>query len=310
MNEILRLFPSQLRQKISEKVENKWHELQEIRLRLHKRIELSFFNRVEWIEGIQFTKENRNYVLNQVSEHSLYRMEMELKEGFITVAGGHRVGLTGKVTTNNGRVKGLQFITSFNIRIAQEMIGLSEELIHYLYKNNNYLHTLIIGPPQSGKTTLLRDVTRLISEGNEKIASKKVAIIDERSEIAASKNGIAQFDIGERTDVLDACPKADGMIMLIRSMSPDVIIVDEIGKVEDVQALLDVFHAGVTVVSTVHGSSLTEVKKRLSLQALFTEAIFKRYIFLTYDRQIGFIYDIYNEDHELLTTIHARELSC
>lgn len=307
MNEILRLFPRQLRHKINDRVHSKWHELQEIRLRLDKPIELSFFDRVEWIEDIKFTSDEGNYVLNQLSEHSLYRMETELKEGFITVAGGHRVGLAGKVTTSNGRVKGLQFITSFNIRIAQQIIGLAHSLIDYMNKQNDYLHTLIIGAPQSGKTTLLRDITRLISRGYGNVSSKKVAVIDERSEIAASKNGIPQFDIGHRTDVLDACPKSDGMMMVIRSMSPDVIVVDEIGKREDVQALLDVFHAGVTIVCTVHGSSLAEVKKRLSLQSLFTQSIFKRYIYLTYDKNEGFTYKVYNEDNGLLSTVDARE---
>jgi len=306
MNEILRLFPAHVSQIIKEQVGDRWNKLQEIRLRLFKPIELNFNDSIEWIKHVEFATDERNFVLNQLSEHSLYRLETELKEGFITVAGGHRVGLAGKVTTTENHVKGLQFITSFNIRVAQQIIGIAEPLIHHLYDESNYCHTLIIGAPQSGKTTLLRDITRLISNGHQVIPAKKVAIIDERSEIAAAKNGVSQFDIGSRTDVMDACPKAVGMMMMIRSMSPEIVVVDEIGKQEDVQALLDVFHAGVTIICTVHGSSLTDVKKRLSLQQLFSESIFNRYILLSTDRKGRFIYEVYDKHNELLATVREQ----
>lgn len=309
MNEILRLFPAHVGRSLNEVIASNWGRLQEIRLRLHSPIELNFTDRMQWIHDVSFTTDVRNYVLNQLSEHSLYRLETELQEGFITIAGGHRVGLAGKVTTLANKVKGLQWITSFNIRIAQQVTNIAEPCIDFLSVNNHeYAHTLLIGAPQSGKTTLLRELIRLISTGTDQHKAKKVALIDERSEIAASKNGVPQFDIGKRTDVMDACPKAVGMMMMIRSMSPDVIVVDEIGKTEDVQALLDVFHAGVTIICTVHGSSLTDVKKRLSLRPLFKEAMFERFVLLTNDINNGFIYDIYDEKFELLRSLSERRI--
>lgn len=300
MEEILRIFPLPLQQLINKHIASKWSNLQEIRLRVNGPIELNYSNQVEWLEPYIFTADDRNYVLSQLSEHSLYRLETEMQEGFITIAGGHRVGLAGKVVSNNGEVKGLQQITSFNIRIAQQSLYIAQPLLPYLTINNNYVHTLFIGPPKSGKTTLLRDVSRLISEGTSKYQHKKVAIIDERSEIAAAKDGIAQFNVGKRTDVMDACPKAIGMMMMIRSMSPDVMIVDEIGKQEDVQALLDVFHAGIALMCTAHASSIEEVQQRLSLRPLFKEAIFQRFVVLSFCEVNGFTYEVYDSRAQLL----------
>src|SRR5699024_9605444 len=274
MEEILRLFPIRHSHRLRKYIGISWEDLQEIRLRVNSPIELNFSNRIEWIQTAMFTIDDRDYLVGQLSEHSLYRLETELKEGFITIKGGHRVGLAGKVASVNNEVRGLQFITSFNIRIAQQRFDMAKPLLDYLQEKNCFRHTLLICPPKSCKTTLLRDLTRLISNGSKGHFGKKVAVIDERSEIAAAKDGIAEFDVGIRTDVMDSCPKAVGMMMMIRSMSPEIIVVDEIGKQEDVQALLDVFHAGVTIICTVHGSSLTDVKKRLSLQQLFSESIF------------------------------------
>src|SRR5699024_406472 len=146
------------------------------------------------------------FMINQLSDYSLYRMEDELREGYITIEGGHRVGLAGKVNTLHGNVKAIQHITFLNIRIAKENIGVAKPVIPYIY-SNNYYNTLLIGPPLTGKTTLLRDLTRLISSGWKNVSPRKVGVIDERSEIGASIKGVPQHNLGLRTDVLDACPK-------------------------------------------------------------------------------------------------------
>src|SRR5699024_8928115 len=150
----------------------------------------------------------------------------------------------------------------------------------YLKHGSRFFNTLLIGPPQTGKTTILRDLARIMGGDMEKTNALTVGIIDERSEIAASYQGIPQHNIGMRTDVMDACPKVEGLMMMIRSMSPDVLIVDEIGKKEDVQALMEAITAGVTIICTVHGQSLHEIKKRPSLQQLFLQKVFGRYILL------------------------------
>lgn len=293
MDEILRLFPLEMRQAIKVKIGTRWDELQEIRIRLAQPIELSFNNKTEWIGHIRPDKQDSLFLVNQLSEFSLYRMEDELREGYITIEGGHRVGLAGKVNTLAGHVKSIHHITFFNIRIAKAKVGAAMPLLQYIYRQK-YLNTLIIGAPQTGKTTLIRDLTRLISMGRKGVKPKKVGVIDERSEIAASIKGVPQHDLGPRSDVMDACPKAEGMMMMIRSMSPDVLVVDEIGSEKDVEALMEAIHSGVTVICSIHGQSLMELKLRPSLEILFAGHIFERMILLDrepYPGSIRYIYD-------------------
>lgn len=294
MEEILRLFPHQMNQQLSRSIHNRWTSLQEIRIRIYQPIELVFDPKVEWIQSPAPTPKEMNFMINQLSEFSLYRLEDELREGYITIEGGHRVGLAGKVNTSQGKVKAIKDITFLNIRIARENIGTARQLIPYIRKSQDYLNTLLIGPPLSGKTTLLRDLARIIASGSDFIHPKKVGIVDERSEIAASLDGIPQHNIGLRADVLDACPKAEGMMMLIRSMSPEILIVDEIGSDEDVQAILEAIHSGVGLICTIHGQSLDELKKRPSLQPIFANNIFQRYIVLDRGKKPGSIKGIYN----------------
>lgn len=294
MEEILRLFPAVMKQAIELKVKDRWQYLQEIRFRLSQPLELIFNDQIEWIDHIRPDKQDNIFLLNQLSEFSLYRMEDELREGYITIQGGHRVGLAGKVNTLKGSVKAIHHITFLNIRIAKEKIGIAERILPYIYKAN-YFNTLIVGAPQTGKTTLIRDMTRLIATGWKNVLPRKVGVIDERSEIGASIKGVPQHNLGLRTDVMDACPKAEGMMMMIRSMSPDILVVDEIGSSEDVQAMMEAINAGVTVFCTIHGHSLAELKKRPSLQPIFEQHIFQRIIVLARDKNPGRIHHIYNQ---------------
>lgn len=294
MKEIMRLFPEYMCNSINHKLNGKWNYLQEIRLRLNKPIEFVFNDSVRWVDVFPSEKDFI-FVLNQLSEFSLYRMEDELREGYMTIEGGHRVGLAGKVNTLNGVVKAIKHITFMNIRIAKEKIDSARSIIPYLYENS-YLNTLLIGPPQTGKTTLIRDLTRIISTGWRHINAQKVAVIDERSEIGASIKGVPQHNLGLRTDVMDACPKAEGMMMVIRSMSPEVLIVDEIGSKQDVNALMEAINAGVTIICTIHGRSLAELKNRPSLFPIFNQRIFHRMILLKHHHTPGYVEEIYDEN--------------
>lgn len=299
MEEILRLFPEQISQAVQYKIDKRWSLLQEIRFRLGRPIELVFDHHTEWMEHIKPDKRDSMYVLNQLSEFSLYRMENELREGYITIEGGHRVGLAGKVNTKNGFVKTIQHITFMNIRIAKEKIGCAIPIIPYMHRRD-YKNTLFIGAPQTGKTTLIRDIVRLIATGWNHVGPKKVAVIDERSEIAGCIKGIPQHDIGLRADVMDACPKSEGMMMMIRSMSPDILVVDEIGTHEEVQAMMEAINAGVVVICTIHGRSINELKKRPSLHVFFQQRVFERFVLLDKYKGAGYVRGVYNQNGETI----------
>lgn len=280
MREVMELLPKVVQSLLQ--MEEK-EGIEEIRLRINKPLECIVRGKPRFY-AYTVTQEDAVFVLNKLSQHSLYTMEEELKRGYVTLQGGHRVGLAGKVITEKGTVKMIRDVSSFNIRVARQKIGVAKPLLPYLY-NNYWLNTMVIGPPQTGKTTLLRDIARTISMGSDKVPSYKVAIVDERSEIAGCVKGVPQHDLGLRVDVLDACPKAEGMMMLIRSMSPDVIVVDEIGRQEDSEAIQEAIHAGVQLVVTAHGYNWEDVWKRPSIRELMELGVFERFIELS--RQKG-----------------------
>ncbi len=210
---------------------------------------------------------------NCLSGASAYAYEEEIRNGYITIPGGHRVGIAGKAVIEKNIVKSMKYISFINIRIACEKKGCADEIIPYLYKGNQVCNTLIISPPGAGKTTLLRDIIRQISDGNTYCNGKNTGVVDERSEICACYNGIPQNDVGIKTDVLDSCPKTEGMIMLLRSMSPEVIAVDEIGTKEDLQTLTYVMISGCHVIATHHGYGIDDVRKNSMLNEHFERVI-------------------------------------
>jgi stage III sporulation protein AA len=240
-------------------------------------------------------KEDCQKMLNLISNHSLYTMEEELRQGYVTVEGGHRIGLVGKVVVEKGKVKHIREVTGFNIRVARQVMGVGEGLISYLISGEDVENLLLVSPPQCGKTTLIRDLARLASTGGRLFRSRKVGIVDERSEIAGCVDGVPQHDVGPRTDVLDACPKAEGMMIMIRSMSPEILVVDEIGRQEDSLAVHEAVYSGVHLFTTAHGSSLEEICHRPILSGLIHEGIFSRIVLLSRRRGPGTIEGIYNE---------------
>ncbi|MCR2042805.1 stage III sporulation protein AA [Anaerosalibacter massiliensis] len=241
-----------------------------------------------------------------VSNYSIYAFEEEIRNGFITLKGGHRVGIAGKIIYGPNGIETIKDISSLNIRIAREKIGVSDEIMKYLIKESNSIyHTLIVSPPQCGKTTLLRDIIRNISNGMPGVNFKgrKVGVVDERSEIAGVYNGIPQKNIGERTDVLDGCLKKDGIIMLIRAMSPEIIATDELGGKEDIKAIYEALKAGVILISTVHGKDLEDIMTKNNLGELIEGKIFERIIILDNSKGVGTIRDIL-DGHTFISVIN------
>ena len=230
--------------------------------------------------GYRVSREDLRGTLECISGYSLYAFDEEMKQGFITVSGGHRVGLAGKIIMEDGKIRGIRHISFLNIRLSHQIRGCADRVLPWVIDQGEVCHTLIVSPPRCGKTTLLRDLIRQISDGSVYAAGRTVGVVDERSEIGGSCLGILQNDLGIRTDVLDCCTKAEGMMMLLRSMAPQVIAVDEIGSERDSQAIGSVIHCGCRLLATAHGNSLEDIRRRPLLAQLLDEQVFERYIIL------------------------------
>ncbi|MDU4960412.1 MAG: stage III sporulation protein AA [Sporomusaceae bacterium] len=235
------------------------------------------------------SREDIGKAMQLISRNSLYAFEQELQAGFITVGGGHRIGIAGQAIVDNGRLKALKNISSLNIRLAREQKGAADAVFPHVVINGKVVSSLIISPPRCGKTTLLRDLIRQISSGSPAhgFNGVQVGLVDERSELAGCWDGVPTVDLGPRVDVLDGCPKAVGMIMLVRSMAPQVVATDELGGFEDVQAVREALHAGVAVITTVHGRDAADAAGRPHIGALIQESCFERLIVLSDRPGIG-----------------------
>ena len=295
---ILNVLPGTIRM-ILRREHLKYEYLQEIKLRIGQPLILVYKGEELVPGGIRdkphiVTAEEVRETLDYVSGYSLYAFEQEMRQGFITIEGGHRVGVTGQAILEEGKVRNIKYISSINIRMAHEVPGCADKVFPYITYNRQLAHTMIISPPGCGKTTLLRDIVRQVSDGNEWVRGMTVGVVDERSEIGGSYMGIAQNHLGVRTDVLDGCPKAEGMIMLIRSMGPQVIAVDEIGMESDVHAIEYAMHCGCKMLATAHGSSIEEIAKKPELARMIEAQAFERYIVLENKEQVGQVSAIYD----------------
>ena len=290
---VLNVLPNEIKKELLER--NLLPQTEEIRLRINREIELYTFTDNFFLPLIA-TREDINFILNKSMNYSIYAHENEIRNAFITLVGGHRIGFTGRVIHKNGEIVKIDNFSSLNIRLAREVIGCSEHILPNLFSGKTLLSSLIVSPPQVGKTTLLRDITRCISNGNNNISGYKVGLVDERGEISACINGESQLDVGKRTDIMDSCPKSKAMSLLIRSMSPQVIIADEIGGSEDFSALTNASASGVSVISTAHASTMEELVSRPNMVKIIATKLFDRYIFIQRQDNIISAKEIYNKD--------------
>lgn len=293
------IFPLYIRERLSG--EN-WQEgLEEIRVRIGGPLEFSYDTKIRYLalegETCRFAPWDMLYqgktepyrvrmtdiaeMLNYISNYSLYAYKEEMKQGYITIEGGHRIGLAGGAVTECGKIKGLHHVSFLNIRVAHERRGCAREILPFLRQGESIYNTLFLSVPGAGKTTYLRDTVRLLSEGNEGHSGMKICVVDERSELAACHMGMPQNDLGPRTDVLDGCGKAEGMLLLLRAMSPQILAVDELGGEEDFAAVEQAVYSGSRVLGTIHAGSTVELSEKPYLRRWIEKEVFGRYVLIT-----------------------------
>ena len=286
IEEIIRNFPiniSSLLYKAISQNEKLKEQIQEIRIRVGRPIILKLQNLDILIEYIVNQTEILQ-ILEKICENSIYAYKNQICNGYITIKGGHRIGITGSAVVENEKIINIKYITSLNFRIARQVLNCSNKIIGQVIdeKNQDIYNTLIVSPPGRGKTTILRDLIRNLSNGIDEINFKgrTCGVVDERGEIAAMYKGVPQNDIGIRTDIIENISKAKGIKILIRTMAPEIIACDEIGSKEDVEAIQEAIISGVKGIFTMHGRTLDDVKSNNQINKLIEENKIEKIIFI------------------------------
>ena len=303
--EFEKIFSLNLRKAFHSAV-NEFEKLQEIRLRAEAPMAFRFRENIKYLsknntlcsdinDAVIIPLREIRETMEYISNFSMYAYEEEIKKGYLTIAGGHRIGIAGKMICENSEVCGIKHITCLCIRLAHEVFGCSDSVLEYLFSDHQFLDTLVLSPPGFGKTTLLRDIIRNLSDGClYHPQGYQIGVVDERSEIASCYLGIPQNNVGRNTDVFDACPKEKGISYFLQSMSPEIIAVDELASEKDMEAVERAFGCGCIMLATAHAAALTELKAKPQWKSLLQQKLFRRYIVIGRN---GFrpVYSIYDE---------------
>ncbi len=262
---------------------------EEIRIRADKAVRIKYCDSEERLEYIASTEDIEN-IYGRLTQYSPYAFREEINSGYITIEGGYRVGIAGTVIEEGGGVKNIKNISSLNIRIAREIKGCSEFAAEYVKGN-----TIIVSPPGAGKTTFLRDLVRIWSNGG-----KNICVVDERNEISGTYMGISQLDLGERTDVIVNVSKDKGFEMALRALAPDVIAVDEIGGQADIDAIKYSLNCGVNILCTIHSYNENDISIKKGVSELVKNKVFDTYIFMNKRAKKNRVEKICNRELDIL----------
>ncbi|NLJ57496.1 MAG: stage III sporulation protein AA [Tissierellia bacterium] len=277
MENILNSLSGRINRAVS-KEESILKEAVEIRLRINSPISVKTRKKHVFL-GLVINKKDIDETVANFTKNSMHAFEKEINKGYITIEGGHRVGISGECIYEKDSLKGFKNITSLNIRIAKEFPGCSNKYLKYLLSaDKNIYNTIIIGPPLAGKTTFIRDITANLSDGFNApyFEGCDITLIDERGEISAVYNGAPQMYTGKRTDILSHCRKSDGFFMSIRALAPRVIVSDELGSIKDFEIIQYALKSGIKIITTAHGANLEDLKKNLYLKSIIEKNFFER----------------------------------
>lgn len=277
-----------MRQLLPESFLKKWElaylqkeYLQEIRLRAGKELTITYEGMEQVLDEHVVSKGDIEQIFQWLCGYGVYAYQEEISKGYITIQGGHRVGIGGQVLFDlQGKVNHMKYISSLLIRVSHDITGICEEVLDKLYRIGKIQSTLILAPPGCGKTTFLRDLVRNVSNGNAFGMGQNVSLVDEREELAAVYMGIPSIDVGKRTDVISGCEKSIAMEMCLRSLGPEVVAVDEIYSENDLEAIKRLDGCGCAILATHHAYTFEEFQKKYFGKEVMKYGLFERYVLL------------------------------